>query len=1452
MLVNLNGNIVNRFGDRFPVPFMEKIKVSDDSIEINLSLYFMKDNADEGDVLWNEYINSLSDLQYSIVMVPDFVAGANGYDPYGLSSEELMLKYGPIDFNNTETNLFSKLLSNDINVLNLVIANDQNTVYVNDSEGSLPDEEYYGKDQRFYYGSNTWFKKINHSNVLLASQLSLNGTGDEAWIASIHYDSSDNEIVKYMKTLIITDTSGFLDGDNDPMVSLVAAMRNGLKTHLVAFTTSLDNTVYPNGFTDEQKENIMFKNGQANILFSQISDLSYERVSEDSTIKGSNANVFKTPSGEPYDGDVLQSIESVYYGNSQINNQSIIDTFSDLIISTNDQDVQEKIDSLAYIISVHGKEPSILRRLNEYRKTFIETSTATPVGRMHEKFEIRLYNANNAVKKGTPLTRTLNLSPVVIDATTSFLSADPSTPSYTVLYTPEQSNNFIYTKKAKLGAYALPSGEPTSREDLLTAAESFRLQADLAKETRDEELKNAEEDYGAMLNSLIRAIVEAYIYEVHEATGGDENENSIHNIEIYTVSKLAGTAGTVDGGAFNGYSAFHLFSGLIDGIDGFNSLTNMDESIYATRLYAGDSAGAPADDIIVTDADKGRQILAYILSFLQHDYGSSPFDLRTTDFSTFDFYDRLQDVAQESKADETDASELFSDMHEWWTTWSTEAINARAEGDNIIGVGHMLGSIDSHGSIANTLNMFETDVSRDDAALRSQGSVQTVVAGGNAPSESYIGSAAVMGGTSGENIADLEALATSVLGSDAVINIPYTVFPMLRRSQVSPTLLELLGADAYDKITLTGGGKGTDPNSAFEESASWLANFAAGEYQYDLGFQRSEYDYDTFLNAVASANNTALMYAGAGQSGMATDILPGASIIFESEQLIDFTDDEARQKYLDAFNTIYGMDKAILSPFRIIEATGRYPSVSSAASGYFRQLRFAAICNIIEILLTPFCTIDISNTGNLGINNLEAALKYEKFVKHYQIYLQKQKEYYLYSKMAESYENLALTLSEDGVEKIFSHYNYYLNGYVFFDYEKAWHTTSNISKVLNTYKIENIFGRAFCHTFFNLKKARAEKMFDEDERFGEDDYIPPQTGTYPAFMKSRGYIESSFHENAHMAAVPVVSHAELVSTSKIASPQLAEYAGTPMGRDLTMNQEDAADLQGGVMQHSPSGIGQPYMEYSQILTRAFRLIGEDANNNYRLVCFEFQDVDGSYSAIPEEYESGSESTRDGNYNTVFIPNTPRNSLLFTVTVSDRTADLLNVLIKQYYDAAFVDYEFYYQSAIEECSFNSDTDMLNDFFVESIIEKYSSDPHLAPWYRVAFIYNMHLDLLSNLFNGDVEQIKIGAFKDLEKLHPRNTTLAELEAYRSQIRNLYEDYYSPDSGTISTQMNTLSVDTNNEIVFGGHAERGGIMSRALAAANVTNLPNPSNIDPYAYAAGTESGGFIIRAETVEDIT
>ena len=133
-------------------------------------------------------------------------------------------------------------------------------------------------------------------------------------------------------------------------------MKNGLKTHFVAFTTSLDNTVYPNNFTDDQIQDIREKNGPANILFAQISDLSYEQVSSNSQIKSSNVEVYKTPSGQIYDSDIMQSIEGTYYGSSTVSNEDIINSFSDLVTATNDEQTQQKIDSLAYILAAHGND----------------------------------------------------------------------------------------------------------------------------------------------------------------------------------------------------------------------------------------------------------------------------------------------------------------------------------------------------------------------------------------------------------------------------------------------------------------------------------------------------------------------------------------------------------------------------------------------------------------------------------------------------------------------------------------------------------------------------------------------------------------------------------------------------------------------------------------------------------------------------------------------------------------------------------------------------------------------------------------------------------------------------------------------------------------------------------------------------------------------------------------
>jgi hypothetical protein len=235
---------------------------------------------------------------------------------------------------------------------------------------------------------------------------------------------------------------------------LVSAMTSGLTTHFVAFTTSLSE--YPNGFTEEQRKQITNAEPQAHIMFKQVSDLSYEQVSADNAIKASEITIFKTPSGEFFDGNVLQSIDSTYYGNSQLTNQDVINTFTDLIGTTSDEELQSKFDNLAYTLTVHGKKSDILVRLNDFRKTFVETSTATPVGRFHEKLEIRLYNTNNAVKNGILVLKTLNVSPTVVDGReTLTIPYEPPTidEKYDLQYHmshPQLMKNMIQTRQTTL------------------------------------------------------------------------------------------------------------------------------------------------------------------------------------------------------------------------------------------------------------------------------------------------------------------------------------------------------------------------------------------------------------------------------------------------------------------------------------------------------------------------------------------------------------------------------------------------------------------------------------------------------------------------------------------------------------------------------------------------------------------------------------------------------------------------------------------------------------------------------------------------------------------------------------------------------------------------------------------------------------------------------------------
>ena len=89
----------------------------------------------------------------------------------------------------------------------------------------------------------------------------------------------------------------------------------------------------------------------------------------------------------------------------------------------------------------------------------------------------------------------------------------------------------------------------------------------------------------------------------------------------------------------------------------------------------------------------------------------------------------------------------------------------------------------------------------------------------------------------------------------------------------------------------------------------------------------------------------------------------------------------------------------------------------------------------------------------------------------------------------------------------------------------------------------------------------ALKLFDDRGEPGDttDDYTPPENN-YPDNMVSRGHLTAGFLKHAHLAAVPVTHHANLTHTSHMANPSLAEYAGSPLGKDNTLSKEEADGL----------------------------------------------------------------------------------------------------------------------------------------------------------------------------------------------------------------------------------------------------------------------------------------------------
>ena len=371
-------------------------------------------------------------------------------------------------------------------------------------------------------------------------------------------------------------------------------------------------------------------------------------------------------------------------------------------------------------------------------------------------------------------------------------------------------------------------------------------------------------------------------------------------------------------------------------------------------------------------------------------------------------------------------------------------------------------------------------------------------------------------------------------------------------------------------------------------------------------------------------------------------------------------------------------------------------------------------------------------------------------------------------------------------------FNHFLFGYWWFDYEKALKEHSFLSFCFPIWKIEQYFGHHFTNENFKLNTTSVKRFscrkgtlssanmeaFENKTYNWNDAYIDYKGGSSSSKRKDSAIMEGdllSYHINSS------TNQAFTTDSTEIQRDQYKEYieGHGPVYRKRVEGTIscDTSKLSRGAM----GGVGVDVVasderEHTYNILRCPHFANEELND-YRLMCFEHQEVSGHIGANTEVYFP-LESAFDGNYHNSFYT--------YSVLISDKTYLTAKAIKEQYWNY-IDDLRDYIDRAQEQCNFDSVDGSFNDFYIDYQTKLYAEDPGVAPWYKGPVIYHLHLDLITDIYNGDLDRIFIEARKDSLKISPAGGTYAHIEAFFEKYKALYDQYYS-ETGALVSSINT----------------------------------------------------------------
>jgi len=374
-------------GLKLPTLFIDQATVNNANIDIKASFYVRVEIDKSG----ADIIDGLSDIKFYIQQVLDGTPESDSWTTY--TDEEL-----------EGTTRYNDLISANTSVMEYYVKSLQSNLLVD------------------------YFVDVGDFAAHFYTKEPIELTIGDFVETSVEIDA-DN-IYKIIKYTAETNTTVRGDPPSD-----IFSKPGQLSFGLVTFTTPLEmgvdnlSTLYDAVVNSPRLINFY------NPFFSQ---LSYQKIFENGELIISPTKIFTYEDGSIYNNNAIQTIDGDFHTSQRISREEMVSQLSIIAITPSDSSeaFAAALNGYNYILAVYGDTEELLPRLDLFRKSYLDKSSATAMGNWYQTFNQTLIRINSTVMQTAILRRELVTTPVVVDNRT------PDEGSYTQ---PEESTYSLET-----------------------------------------------------------------------------------------------------------------------------------------------------------------------------------------------------------------------------------------------------------------------------------------------------------------------------------------------------------------------------------------------------------------------------------------------------------------------------------------------------------------------------------------------------------------------------------------------------------------------------------------------------------------------------------------------------------------------------------------------------------------------------------------------------------------------------------------------------------------------------------------------------------------------------------------------------------------------------------------------------------------------------------------------